>query len=111
MSTRIGGRALAGVLALGVLFLAAGCTGSSTSAESGASAEVSVATGTTSTPTLEQARKAGTIAGAIEKEPNRSTEILAENGVSSESFEKLIIDIARDSVLTQAYEEAKAAAK
>lgn len=114
MNTSFGGRAIAGVLALSVAVFAAGCSSSSTSgkgAESAESGKESVATGTTSTPTLEQARKAGTIAGAIEKEPNRSAEILAENGVSSESFEKLVIDIAKDSLLARAYEEAKAAAK
>lgn len=107
MSTHTSGRALAVVLAFSLAVFVAGCGGSATTNES---ATESIATGTTSAPTVEQARKAGTIAGAIEKEPNRATEILAEHGVSAESLESLILDIAKDSTLTEAYEEAKAAA-
>jgi len=107
MSERTGGRALAAALALVIAVFVAGCSGSSTTSKSGTE---SIATGTTSAPTVEQARKAGTIAGEIEKEPNRTTEILAEHGVNSESFEQLILDIAKDSLLTAAYEEARAEA-
>lgn len=107
MSERAGGRALATALALIVAVFVASCSGSSTTSKSGTE---SIATGTTSAPTVEQARKAGTVAGEIEKDPNRTTEILAEHGATSESFEQLILDIAKDSLLTAAYEEARAQA-
>lgn len=108
MKTRDWGRTVAGALALGVALLAAGC---SSTATGGDQTQEPVATGTTSSPTLEQARTAGTIAGEIEKEPNRAAEIFAAHGVTSESFESLIIEIAQDSLLTVAYEAGKVAAK
>jgi len=114
MNKHTRGSALAVVLALSLALLATGCAGSSPSGEgssqSGEGGAESIATGTTSAPTLEQARKAGAISGAIEKEPGRVTEILAENGLSAESLESLILDIAKDPALAEAYEEARAAA-
>lgn len=107
MSTHNSGRVLAVVLALSLAGFVAGCGGSSTAKGSGTEP---IATGATSAPTIEQARNAGAIAGAIEKEPGRATEILAEHGVSAETLESLIVDIAKDSTLAEAYAEAKAAA-
>jgi hypothetical protein len=102
-------RRRAGVSALALLLavLAAGCAGSSTTSES---TPEPVATETTGAPTVEQARKAGTVARAIENEPGRAAEILAENGMTAEGLESLILEIAKDPVLTDTYEEAKGTA-
>lgn len=107
MSTHTSARVLAVVLSLSLAVFVAGCGGGPTAKGSGTEP---IATGATTAPTIEQARNAGAIAGAIEKEPGRATEILAERGVSAEALESLIVDIAKDSTLTQVYEEAKAAA-
>jgi hypothetical protein len=107
MIARSGGRARAGVLALLLAAFAAGCAGSSTTSES---ATEPVATETAGAPTVEQARKAGTVARAIENDPGRAAEILAENGMTAEGLESMILEIAKDPALTDAYEEAKGGA-
>jgi hypothetical protein len=100
-------RTIVGAGALIIAFVAAGCSSSSSNGD--ASTE-SAATPATGAPTVEQAREAGTIARAIESEPNRMSEILAEHGMTAESLENLMFEIAKDPKLTEAYENAKGGA-
>lgn len=100
-------RTLVSAWALLIAIFLADCTSSSSTREGSTE---SAATATTGAPTLEQARKAGAVARAIEAEPNRAAEILAEHGMTAEGLEALIIEIARDPKLTEAYEEAKGGA-
>lgn len=106
MIARHAGRTFVGAMALLVAVFSAGCGGSSATQD--ASTETTPAE-TSGAPTVEQAREAGTIAKAIEKEPNRTAEILAEHGMTAESLEALLYQIARDPKLTEVYEEAKGA--
>lgn len=59
------------------------------------------------TPAMEKAREAGTIAAAIEKEPDRATAILSEHGMTQAQFEDLLYVIAQDPAQTEAYEAAR----
>ena len=97
-------RTIAGAWALLIAIVAAGCSG--TSSNGGGTTE-EAATTVPGAPTVEQAREAGTIARAIESEPNRMSAILAEHGMTAEGFENLMFEIAKDPKLTEAYEEAK----
>jgi (p)ppGpp synthase/HD superfamily hydrolase len=67
----------------------------------------SASTTTAATATLESARQAGQLAAAIEKEPARTAEILKEHGMTAESYQALLYDIAEDAALTNAYEAAR----
>lgn len=100
-------RALGGAFALLLPLLLAGCAGGSGPA-SDAPAD-SVATQAGGATTLEQAREAGAIAKAIEQEPARASEILAEHGMTAEGLEALIVEIAKDPQLSEAYEAARQA--
>jgi hypothetical protein len=97
-------RTLMGAGALLAAIFVTSCTSSSSTREGSTE---SAATATAAAPTVEQARMAGVVARAIEAEPNRTAEILAEHGMSAEGLEALIIEIARDPKLTEAYEEAR----
>ena len=92
----------AGALILAIV--AAGCSSSSSNGDGSTESAVSPATGA---PTVEQAREAGTIARAIESDPGRASEILAKHGMTAESLDHLIFEIAKDPKLTEAYEDAK----
>jgi len=107
MSTSAPARALAGTLLLLLPLLVSGCAGDA-SRTAGTPAD-SVATESAGAPTLEQAREAGAVAKAIEAEPGRLEEILAEHGMTAESLEALILEIAKDPELSEAYEAARAA--
>ena len=96
---------LVGTVALLVAIVATGCSSSSSTGDSSTKSEVPPATG--GAPTVEQAREAGTIARAIESEPSRTSEILSEHGMTAESLEHLMFEIAKDPKLTEAYEAAK----
>ncbi len=111
MKTRGSGRARMGALTLLVAIFAAGCGGTSKTNESAKAPEpIATATTTTSAPTVDQAREAGTVARAIENEPNRAAEILAQHGMTAEGLQSLILEIAKDPQLTDAYEQAKTGA-
>jgi hypothetical protein len=103
---------MAGAVVLVVAILAAGCTGSSSTGKSSGEQAATSTTGTAATtgaPTIEQAREAGAVARAIDAEPNRAAEILAEHGMTAQSLESLIFEIAKDPKLSEAYEEARGA--
>lgn len=57
--------------------------------------------------TPETARRAGQLAAAIEAEPARLAELLAEQGWTADAFEALLVEIAADPGLTDAYEAAR----
>ena len=100
-------RTILGASALLIAIIAAGCSGSSSN---GHGSTESAATTADGTPTVEPAREAGPIARAIESEPNRMSEILAEHGMTADSLENLMFEIAKDPKLTEAYENAKGGA-
>ena len=54
--------------------------------------------------TPESAQRAGEIARAIDKEPDRAEAILQEHGLSVEELEALMFEIAEDPELSAAYE-------
>jgi hypothetical protein len=93
-----------GAVALLVAMVATGCSSSSSTGDGSTESAAPPAAGA---PTVEQAREAGTIARAIESEPNRMSEILAEHGMTAEGLENLMFEIAKDPKLTEAYEDAK----
>lgn len=97
---------LVGTVALLVAIVATGCSSSSST---GDSSTESAAPPPAGTPTIAQAREAGIVARAIENEPNRMSEILAQHGMTAESLEALMFEIAKDPELTEAYEVAKRA--
>ena len=99
-------RTIVGGCALLLAIVAAGCSGSSSNG-GGSTESPAPATTVSGAPTVEQAREAGAIARAIENEPNRMSAILAEHGMTAESLENLMFEIAKDPKLTEAYEEAK----
>ena len=66
-----------------------------------------VATAEKDTSPIGQAREAGLIVVAIQKSPDRVTEILAEHGTTADAFEELLFKIAQDPALTDAYEAAR----
>ena len=109
MSTRTSGIPR---VALGLLLaaFAAGCGGSSTGEATTEQASTTPAGGAAQTgaPTVEQAREAGAIARAIEAEPGRTSQILGEHHTTQEAFERLIVEIAKDPTLSEAYEQARA---
>lgn len=97
-------RTIAVSWALLIAIAAAGCSSSSSS---GDGSTESAATTPTGAPTVEQAIEAGTIARAIESEPNRMSEILAEHNMTAESLDSLMFEIAKNPKLSEAYENAK----
>lgn len=96
-----------GVLAFFVAVIVAGCSGSSTTTNETTPEPASSETSGALAVTVEQARKAGEISQALANEPARSAEILAEHGISAESLQNLMVEIAKDSLLTHAFEEGK----
>lgn len=102
-------RNLGTIVGAGALLIAIVATGCSSSSSTGDSSTESGAPPAAGAPTVEQAREAGTIARAIESEPSRMSEILAEHRMTAESLESLIFEIAKDPDLTEAYEDAKGA--
>ena len=66
-----------------------------------------VATAQNDNTPIGQAREAGLIVVAIQKAPDRVTEILAEHGTTADAFEELLFKIAQDPELTDAYEAAR----
>ena len=54
-----------------------------------------------------QARQAGLMVVAIQKEPARTEAILAAHGTTADAFQELLIKIAEDPELTDAYEAAR----
>ena len=100
-------RNLRTIVRAGALIIAIVAAGCSRSSSNGNASTESVVTPATGAPTVEQAREAGTIARAIESEPGRVSEILAEHGMTAESLDNLIFEIAKDPKLTEAYEAAK----
>ena len=97
-------RAIVSAGALILAIIAAGCSSSSSNGDGSTESAVMTATGA---PTVEQAREAGTIARAIESDPGRASEILAKHGMTAESLDHMIFEIAKDPKLTEAYEDAK----
>jgi hypothetical protein len=97
-------RTIVGAGAFLVAIVATGCSSSSSTGDGSTESGRPPAAGA---PTIEQARKAGTIARAIENQPNRMSEILAEHGMTADSLETLMFEIAKDPKLTEAYEDAK----
>jgi hypothetical protein len=69
-----------------------------------------VATAQKDNTPIGQAREAGLIVVAIQKAPDRVTEILAEHGTTADAFEELLFKIAQDPELTDAYEAARTGA-
>ncbi|HET9252098.1 MAG TPA: hypothetical protein VFP58_08285 [Candidatus Eisenbacteria bacterium] len=94
-----------GAVALLLAIVATGCSSSSSTGDGSTQSEAPPAAG--AAPTVEQAREAGAIARAIENEPNRMSEILSAHGMTAESLEDLMFEIAKDPKLTEAYEAAK----
>lgn len=58
-------------------------------------------------PSVEKAREVAHMAVAMEKEPNRATEILEAHHMTRGAFENLLYHIAQDPALTEAYEAAR----
>lgn len=91
-------------LALALAVFASGCA-------KPASEDASMTADTTAqvavTPAIEKAREAGTMALAIEQEPDRTAAILAEHGMTQAEFEDLLYTIAQDPALTEEYEAAR----
>ena len=56
---------------------------------------------------LDRVRRAVLVAGEIEKEPERSAEILRANQLTEEDFDALMYDIASDPALSAAYQKAR----
>lgn len=96
-------------LVLLVAILAAGCAGTQSNGDGTGEQAATGAAAATGTPTIEQARSAGAVARAIDADPSRTAEILAEHGLTAESLESLIFEIAKDPRLSEAYEEARSA--
>lgn len=63
---------------------------------------------TESSPAIERAREAGQMAAAMAKEPDRIQEILDAHHMTADAYQTLLIDIAEDPALTDAYEAARA---
>jgi hypothetical protein len=100
-------RHLRTIVGAGAFLLAIVAIGCSSSSSTGDGTTESAAPPASGAPTVEQAREAGTVARAIQDEPNRMSAILAEHGMTAESFENMIFEIAKDPKLTDAYEDAK----
>ncbi len=98
-------------LALGLTLVASGCAqkaGEDSTVEKTSTTETVAATETpAAATTLEGARQAGAIAAEIAKEPARSVEILKAHGMTTESYQAVLYDIAADAALTDAYEDAR----
>ena len=60
------------------------------------------------TSAVEQAREAGRMAVAMEREPARASEILEAHHMTAASYEDLLFKIARDPDLSDAYDAARA---
>jgi hypothetical protein len=57
-------------------------------------------------PASDQVRLAVTVAKEIEADPDRVDAILEEHGLTEETFEELLYEIAEDPVLSQEYQQA-----
>lgn len=91
------------VLALGIALFSSGCSGTSSRAETQTTQEMGT-TAETGSASVEMARVAAMMSLAIEREPERLTEILQQHDMTPEAFEELLYDIAQDPELTEAYE-------
>ena len=87
-------------------WLSMGCAqtpSTETPAEQATSSEVAPEQNAAS-PSVEKAREAGQMAMEIEKDPNRANQVLEAHHMTSEEFQALMLEIAQDPALTEAYE-------
>jgi type IV pilus biogenesis protein CpaD/CtpE len=91
--------ALALVIALGLAGCAAAPSSDTESAPAAAEADA---------PAMEMGPKALTIAREIEANPDQGEQILESHGMTAESFQALMVEIAEDPAMAEAYAAARA---
>lgn len=94
---------LIGAAALAAMVLIACGGGEGESSYDTGSETASVETASALDPIVEKAVKIGR---AVEAEPNRADEILAEHGMTADELEELMIQIAADPEMSSQYDEA-----
>jgi hypothetical protein len=90
---------LALVIALGLAVSAAAHSSDTESAPPAADADA---------PAMEMVQKALTIAREIEANPDQGEQILESHGMTAESFQALMVEIAEDPAMAEAYAAARA---
>lgn len=99
-----------------VVVLAAGCsqtsseTGQSETASTEMGGETMEGTGMTMEITVDKATELGKISVAIEKEPERTTAILEEHGMTEADLQMAMTKIGESEELTMAYDAARKSA-
>ena len=94
------------ILAAGVLLGASACTGGEKSADSATAADTP-ASAAPSPQNTDRVRTAATVANAIAARPSAADSILIAAGMTRDSFQKLMYEIAADSAMSAAYAAAK----
>ena len=93
-------------LVAGVLVTVAGCAGGEKTGDSAAAVTPTPAS-TASTQNTDRARTAAAVANAIAARPTAADSILTAAGMTRDSFQTLMYEIAADSAMSAAYAAAK----
>jgi|SRR6185503_3965344 hypothetical protein len=93
-------------MGIAIALFAFGCTKAPSSETTAADKAPVVQTDANSS--IERAREAGQMAAEMTKDPDRIQEILDAHHMTADAYQALLIDIAEDPALTDAYEAARA---
>ena len=94
-------------LVAGVLVAAAGCAGGERTGDSAAAAVTPTPASSASTQNTDRARTAAAVANAIAARPSAADSILTAAGMTRDTFQTLMYEIAADSAMSAAYAAAK----
>ena len=94
-------------LAAGVMVAVTGCAGGEKTGDSAAAAVTPTPASSASTQTTDRARTAAAVANAIAARPTAADSILTAAGMTRDSFQTLMYEIAADSAMSAAYAAAK----
>lgn len=95
-------------LALAATFAVFGCNGAP-AGDSGSAEPANSATSAPEAQGMEDVQTAAMIAREVEANPDRAAEILESHGMTQESFQQLMYEIAADPARSEAYEAARKA--
>ena len=94
-------------LVAGVLVAVTGCAGGEKTGDSAAAAVTPTPASSASTQNADRARSAAAVANAIAARPSAADSILTAAGMTRDSFQTLMYEIAADSAMSAAYAAAK----
>src|SRR5688500_7470102 len=92
----------------GVLMTVTGCAGGEKTGDSAAASVTPTPASSAATQNTDRARTAAAVANAIAARPSAADSILTAAGMTRDSFQTLMYEIAADSAMSAAYAAAKA---